>query len=542
MRGTHTNSTSAASTRLLHFCMANRGDIQRIYGSGALPLPSDIKSTRRTAKRMSAPGVAHIDLTAPDVLRTTWGRNWQSITFIKKLLLFVFRRPNRLLLMVTHRPLLYALRLLGFIFSRMFVPDNPAKKHPIFVAVRYIIAALDITHQRTIAPYLTEDGYPKAINTLPSYSRHTFLHKFLTPMKRQLGQLMNDTITDRWEAAATLPHYLDYVVNPGPNYALQTALSEYAINKAVDLDLRDLIILAQYVAEYVSTNCRDVNLLHIFYNLRTMLNARFQTKVIEVNERDCTCHAKCMGQIGGSDTLTRLYTVMVRTHASTTVTAISRLSHKVDNTTSLKPKRYLHTHAPSIATCSGDGSSALRLISLYRLENIDSKGRFLYTHRFYTTNSIVFTDEIYRGALTTSTARIYGICFSGHRKCHKRLTTTIRSAKQQPRQAPLTDVISWYRCTRCASVNVYDESHHYGPHEAIHQKTCIDHFVTGVRDKSITYEEAALRICDGCVASFMCRHMLQGLVKNNTTVNLLLVILRLRLVIARTRCGGNKNE
>jgi hypothetical protein len=157
MRKTHTNSTSAASMRLLHFCMANREDIQRIYGSGALPLPSDIKSTRRTAKRMitnSVPGVAHIDLTAPEVLRTTWGRNWQSVTFIKKLLLFVFRRPNRLFLMITHRPLLYALRLLGFIFSRMFVPDNPSKKHPIFVAVRYIITALDITHHRKMTPYL----------------------------------------------------------------------------------------------------------------------------------------------------------------------------------------------------------------------------------------------------------------------------------------------------------------------------------------------------------------------------------------------------
>jgi hypothetical protein len=238
-------------------------------------------------------------------------------------------------------------------------------------------------------------GYPKAINTLPSYSRYTFLHKFLTPMKRQFGETINDMMTERWLAAEELPNYLYYGVNPGPNYALQTAISEYAINKAVDLTVRDTIILLQYTAAFVSTDCRDVNLLHMFHSFRAMLNARFKTKVIEINEGDCTCHAKCMGEIGAYPVLKQFYTQAVRTHASTIISGISRLSHKIDNTTSQKPKRHLHSHAPTMATCSGDGASTLRLLSLYRLDKMGSGGRFLYTHRFYTSNSTVFTDEIY---------------------------------------------------------------------------------------------------------------------------------------------------
>jgi hypothetical protein len=542
-RQRNSTATSAVSLPLLRYCLRHRDEIRRIYGLGALPLPSATNRIRRVGDSKTR---AVIDLTAPQVLRTTWGRDWKSIMFIRKMLVFVFREPKRLRAMVIDPQLLYALRLLGYIFTTMFVPDNPARKHPVVLAMRYLTMALNPVHRRKIAPYITSNGCPKAINTLPSYSRYTFLHKFLTPMKRQLGESINNIITKRWIDADEVPRYLYCGVNPGPNYALQTALSEYAINKAVDLNLRDIVILLQYMSEFISTDCRDANLLHLFHNLRTILNARFQAKVIEINERDCTCHAKCMGMIGDNETLKQFYTTALRSRASTVVSAIGRLSHKVDNTTSQKPKRYLHSHAPTIATCSGDGASTLRLISLYRLEKVTgyNDGRFLYTHRFYSSNSTVFTDEIYRNLPTSSTARIYGMCFSGQRKCHKMLTDVVHSAKQVTRKAPLDDVCAWYRCRKCANVEHYDNSDHFGPHEAIHTDTCIDAIVAQVRYKKISYPEAALRMCDGCVASFMCHHMLDGFTKNYSSAeNLLLIVLRLRVALRQTRlrCRNNEN-
>jgi hypothetical protein len=139
MTRAHTNTTNAGgvSLSLLRYCLRRRQDIQRIYGSGALPLTpatNTIYQTRTPQLTGGSTDSAPIDLTAPEIIRATWGRNWESVMFIRRLLIHVFGKSTRLYVMVSHGPLIYALRLLGYIFNTMFVPDTPSKKHPVVLA------------------------------------------------------------------------------------------------------------------------------------------------------------------------------------------------------------------------------------------------------------------------------------------------------------------------------------------------------------------------------------------------------------------------
>jgi hypothetical protein len=89
---------------------------------------------------------------------------------------------------------------------------------------------------------------------------------------------------------------------------------------------------------------------------------------------------------------------------------------------------------------------------------------------------------------------------------------------------------------KCANIGSYNKSWHFGPNEAIHEKTCVDIIVTNIRHNKVTYEEAARRMCDGCVASFMWRHMIERFIKTNKfTTTLLVILLRLDATIRQIR-------
>lgn len=191
---------------------------------------------------------------------------------------------------------------------------------------------------------------------------------------------------------------------------------------------------------------------------------------------------------------------------STVIDPISRLSLKIENTTSTKPKRCLYANNPGISTCSSGGATSLKRLSLYRLDTTNELGVIKYSHRLFVTNSMVFTDELYRKVPTTATSRVFGMCFSGSRKCHKMFTDVIMSSKQVSRKAPLSNVEAWWRCKDCQNLEKYNEWDHDFPAEKINIGSCIEEVF-----KRDSPTELVSSMCRGCRAAIMCRHILEGL-------------------------------
>lgn len=529
--------------KFTRFILANKDFILAAFGNGSVPITfPKVEKVKR--KRVRA---TPIKITTRLWTRRIWGEKKEVLSLIARIILFLDSGSarefsKRIQYFATDPYLIYYLRVAGYIFSTMFVPIFPATSHPIMKTALMILEAMKpYKKKRKLNPVCVYDTTSRKVNSLPSYNRYTFFHKFLTPTKRLLGKLQNDVVTKRWELAEEKSYTIDRRVNPGPNYSLQVATLDYITNKATRLKIDDLIYLVQFFSEkcYDTT---DKDLIHVFINLNAILRARFKAKTIELNKRDCTCHAKCCGYLGNYPFLERAFhDEVVKIHMSTNICPTTRLSNEIDNTTSIKPKRCITAHNPGLSTCSADGATSLSRLALYKLDFTNKSGVMRYSQRVYTTNSVIFTDQLYRKVPTTATARVYGMCFSGKRSCHKMCSDVMSSSKQEKIGSPFTDLAAWWRCKDCRRVRIFEEDNHIMEGEEIHEGTCVKHIFHSYRSKknTKTLEELVAGACRGCKASLMCRHAINGalrkpVLKKTFSLHLckrLTVLLKIRKIV-----------
>lgn len=237
-------------------------------------------------------------------------RYWTSIVWSEKFVRIISRIvmfldctgcrsfKSRLQFFMSHPPLIHAIRVTSHIFISMFVPNLPAASHPIVKACNWILEAFKPCKNSSNI-HMTNFLHKKRVrhlNTVPSFTRYTFFHKFLTPTKRQISKKLNNLMTERWEMADD-ERTCHLKVEPGPNYALQVATMDFCVNRATDLSITDLFRLVHFVSEKAEeTNDKDI--LHLLIQLNSCLRSRFKVKTIELNLRDCTCQTKCCGMVG----------------------------------------------------------------------------------------------------------------------------------------------------------------------------------------------------------------------------------------------------
>lgn len=272
-----------------------------------------------------------------------------------------------------------------------------------------------------------------------------------------------------------------------------------------------------------------------------MTRARFQTKVVEVNPLQCTCHAKCSGLRNPAlpEFEQKFYETYVFARASTRITPISRVSMTVKNNTVHAPVRCISSAAPSMSSCTVDGSTQLKHLPLYTLEIVPSAGNLIYyAHRFYISNSNPITDQLYRGGCNSSaTGQYCGLCYGGSRRCWKPLVGIIKSIKQHGLPAPFTNAKTWWQCVICQSrYPEFYPGYHNLFVSLLHENTCLSEVYALAkkwRSPERAVEQLGDQICRGCRASIICRHTLTGYLnymrKNSITKTFSLDLLLLLL-------------
>lgn len=416
--------------------------------------------------------------------------------------------------LTVHREIISLLRLLSHFLHNEIISENLVSGHPVTKVLVNILALLGGVKLQT------------DWNTLNTIHKYSIYHKFLTYTKRLVSTMLNDRITLQW-LTSDKPEYLCRIVNPDRNFAYRLAYIESIVNSACLLSFSDLLYLLDVVSEWISygyapgvsqrmsTLSKDADVLYVFYILNIMAKARFKTKVLEINEPCCSCHAKCNGLRDYApesyDLEEMFYNNQVLTHASTHISPVSRLSLIVDNTTSYKPRRTVLPTTPSLSTCSTDACTTPKFLQLYFLTENDNG--FFYSHRFYISNSTPITDMLYRNLLSTATGRYYGICYGGERTCWKAITSIIKSCKQYGLQDNFTESSYRWKCNKCQRRPLYNKKIHNFPDPLLHDNTCVM-FIYNKACELKSVEQAVKKyynyMCKGCRASLMCHHTLTG--------------------------------
>ena len=537
------SAMNKASTFSLCLCIkANANKTRALFGGFAPPL--GLQSHEYTIKRWSRNKELNLIVTeyAACVLERRVSKSGSVIRFAR----FVRR-------LCSMPKFIYALRATNYMVHSMLVPDAIGESHYLFKMATTMIEYMrpkSLIGRRGITkmfkPIFTIKGDRiKSVN-MPSFERHSFVHKFLTPIKRLCGSIQNSIITTRWEESVK-PELMTREVNPDRKYAKRLATMEELRHNLTLMDMESCMVLLQGIAEHMTTSkmkyeldkninleVLDVDLLMAYISVNETTRSRFNTKVIDVSYNDCTCHTKCMGRIGNNRFLENMFREeILNTSTTVRICGQCRLSHVVDNTTSAKPRKCINISNPAMSTCSQDGCTTTMLIR-YLINNQHkcayNKGVLEYGHRFYMTNSSSVTDTVYKGAnsVSSATGRSAGICFSGSRTCYKPIKRLIKSSKQHGLNKPFSDRYYWWTCNGCqtdfSGDRQYNKDKHHFFTDAIHEGTCIDDFYTEVGNKMGTeswddfdllnfiVKDSIQDMCTWCKNAAMCRHTLDGLV------------------------------
>ena len=346
---------------------------------------------------------------------------------------------------------------------------------------------------------------------LNSIHRTTFLHKFYTKRKQVIYRATSDSVTSRWmDGFSTLP------VNPHVNYARCLAVHELIVRGMTELSAAQLLTVNSFIAQGESTIpdlLRDADHIHLATLGCKMGRARMRTKLYEVNEDGCTCHAKCIGPYMGHDLKNTVWAECMERHCGLQVCGLCRLASIVENTAAEKPRLTVISDNPAIQACSNDACTAFKLVRCVCTDvriTASAAVNVRYSHRFYTTNSE-----------DGQNSRMYGVCFSGRRMCKK---TFVITGNQQRH---------WYRCEKCASAPDRD----YGAPSSLgltdsEPSTCLARYFTA--GKCVINDMR--KLCRGCKLASACRHVDHGLISSLVDGMYLPAILRkIRLLVALRR-------
>ena len=433
---------------------------------------------------------------------------------------------------------LFIFRIISFILRTCWINTNRLQRgDPLVKISRHLIdhflkvrnGASDICLRGSLSWFIAlgraGGGKTSNYSGIAFKNRQTLLHRFCTRhIKRVLNHAINNLITIRYQDAINKDQ-LFRCVNPDVNFAHRVACIELILTKVTEISLDDLLIILDQLLHHLQVPTggfgtltrgkhTDADLLHLISSLLDIAKSWIQTKVIEVNEPHCTCHVKCTPLIGDNPKVENyFYQSCAPLHCATTICGGCRLSLTVANTTAKKPRRVITSHNPKLTTCT-DGISALKHLPLYAFRVL-SPQTFLYSHRFYTTNSTGLLQAPSTKTPPTPTSRIFGMCYYGDRTCLRRLTCRIPGtggARSDEREASR----SLFRCLQCEAgkkITIGDRQNRswLGSKDS---KSCIPiifyklkHEVSVERLTADVVDRYCKKMCSGCRVALTCRHV-----------------------------------
>lgn len=351
--------------------------------------------------------------------------------------------------------------------------------------------------------------------TLKSVYRWRFLGRYYATRKKTVGEATNNFVTEQWSTAM---ENLTREVQPDANYARRLASYELIIHHCTNMtagqlfSFNELLLRCHTIYPDLLYNSDNLLLLTMAYE---MGRARLHTKLLEVNEKNCRCFAKCMGPIGDREQLERRVWESFERHAGLVMCGACRKSPLVETTTAEKPRRTHSSITPEVESCSVDGCSSQKFVRLVVTDvRVTETGlvHIRYAHRFYATNSVNVTDEASGRQKSGTQSRFYGVCYGGKRTCKKRFIITSPSAGADDNHSvpPYSDTAYWFRCSSCRHKICDDAASSLGYHETESHVTCLQRWFTS--DKF-----AKEKICRGCKLAATCYHLDEILHRKITT-------------------------
>jgi len=354
--------------------------------------------------------------------------------------------------------------------------------------------------------------------SLKSIYRWRFQSRYYSLRKKTVCEATNNFITEQW---ATAVENMRREVQPDANYMRRLALYELIIHHCTNmtagqlLSFNELLVRCYSVYSDLLYNSDNLLLLTAAYE---MGRARLHTKLIEVNERNCRCFAKCVGPIGDMRQLEKRVWDSFQRHSGLVVCGACRLSPIVESTTAEKPRRTHSSITPEVESCSVDGCSSYKLVRLVVNDVRATKTGLVhirYAHRFFATNSVNVTDEASGRKQGGTQARFYGVCYSGRRACKKRfiISSPSAGAVESRSTPPYSDTTYWFRCSSCQQKDSEDATWSLAQRtdcSRTESQTCLrrwfmsDHFPKE-------------KMCRGCKIAATCAHLDEVLYRNITT-------------------------
>lgn len=363
-------------------------------------------------------------------------------------------------------------------------------------------------------------------NILSSRDRRSFGHRFYTQHKKNANRNASNTVTERRIRACDDPnaYTLHAKELPTDDYCPRLARYELFLTSLTFATVPQLLRIGELldrVVERAPQAVHDLEFIQYESTLAQAGHARFRTRTLRLNEEGCTCRTKCFGPVGDRPRLERrLYDVQIRLHCSHKICGLCRWSPSVENTTSEKPRVCLSGTNPSMESCSWDGSSSYKYVDMYRLDTeftADGTLAIRYAQQAYATNAVSFMDELQGVAKSGRAGRLYTMCFS-KRTCKQRLVQPIPSVRANTPVRSCADRRHWYRCHECSPDKDYGAVANLALMDD-DRDTCCYRYVNGQlgKESKSSYPVTLLRMCRGCKAALLCRHVRQTLAKNAGT-------------------------
>jgi hypothetical protein len=434
---------------------------------------------------------------------------------------------------------LHTLCMLNYLFQYCYidVDKDSTYKSACSLLQHFITSCLyprQITHKEKTDYLLKEKnlrdilyGNNIKFNCLHHVSRLRFLKQIIARNKKSVNIGINEYIKNKWKNQNIQVDILPYA-----DYPVRVAITRLIFHYTTNLTTGKLLSLI----ESLQSNINDFDShwkQFIMQTLGNMFKSRIESKMWQINEDGCTCHAKCMGPIGDTPldvfVWKHSFPLLVSLKQCGTCRAISNIENasvtknkkRFSCNCTDKSRTTFSIHSPEMETCSVDGSSSFKLTSLIDMScSKNPETNSLYTtfsHRLYTPNIIPLINEIY-GDLNNIKCNsldddddddeeikrksgikktcFYGMCFNGSRHC---LQIYLKICSNKTTIPSFKHLNYWGRCFTCRQQNiVFSIGAEIGT--SGNSYTCIAKYF-------VQYPNfPAKRLCFGCKLAILCRH------------------------------------
>lgn len=334
--------------------------------------------------------------------------------------------------------------------------------------------------------------------SLHGVHRWKFLEKFYAEQKHFEYKATNDVVTGRWETALRDLHRR---VDPDRGYVKRLAVHELIMHHCTNMTDGQLYAFNAFLERslgFLPALAANNDFLHLKSFAYKAGRARLRTKLLVVNEGNCTCYAKCVGAVGREAALEeKIWRKSFELHGGLVVCGACRLAPVVENTTVEKPRRTHSANTPEVVSCATDGCSSYKFLRLVVGDvRVTKTGQVhvRYAHRMFATCSVPVVKELCGSAGGPAT-RIYGMCFDGRRTCKKRFVVHVPAGPHES----FRNTARWYRCETCSRL---DES--FGARSSLalnsaETNTCLHRWFKRKLEP--------VDMCRGCRLAALCRHM-----------------------------------